>query len=97
MSPEVGESGTFGGDDGLGGYMPLAVAVPTATAGITELNWVHSDQRTGAGYTKARDKAEIGHCLLCPKAITVAESMHLRRDRQQAHFLALFVEAEPLG
>jgi hypothetical protein len=33
MSPEVGDSGAFGGDDGLGGYMPLAVAVPTATAG----------------------------------------------------------------
>jgi hypothetical protein len=26
MSPEAGESGTFGGDDGLSGYMPLAVA-----------------------------------------------------------------------
>ena len=38
-SPEVGDGGTFGGDDGtsttlstgLGGYMPLAVAAPWAT------------------------------------------------------------------
>jgi RHS repeat-associated protein len=43
MSPQVGDSGMFGGDDGLGGYMPLAVAVPTATAGITQLSWVHAN------------------------------------------------------
>jgi RHS repeat-associated protein len=43
MSPQVGDSGMFRGDDGLGGYMPLAVAVPTATAGITQLSWVHAN------------------------------------------------------
>ena len=43
MSPEVGDAGTFGGDDGLGGYMPLAIALPTTTAGVTQLNWVHGD------------------------------------------------------
>lgn len=44
LSPEVGETGMFGGDDGLGGYMPLAVAVPNpvAGAGAMQLAWVHA-------------------------------------------------------
>jgi RHS repeat-associated protein len=42
MSPEVGESGTFGGDDGLGGYMPLAVAA-NDNNGASQLLWVHAN------------------------------------------------------
>jgi RHS repeat-associated protein len=38
MNPEVGDSGAFGGDDGLGGYMPIAVVTTGGT-----LNWVHAD------------------------------------------------------
>jgi hypothetical protein len=31
-------------DDGLGGYMPLAVALPSSTAiGTTQLSWVHAN------------------------------------------------------
>jgi hypothetical protein len=37
--PEVGASGLTGGDDGLGGYMPLAIAVGTTGT----LNWVHAN------------------------------------------------------
>jgi hypothetical protein len=35
----VGASGPTGGDDGLGGYMPLAIAVGTTGT----LNWVHAN------------------------------------------------------
>jgi hypothetical protein len=39
------DSGDFGGDDGLGGYMPLAVSTPDpiAGAGATRLSWVHAN------------------------------------------------------
>jgi RHS repeat-associated protein len=40
LNPEVGEAGAFGGDDGLGGYMPLAVAA-NDNAGTSQLIWVH--------------------------------------------------------
>ena len=43
MSPEVGSSGAFGGDDGLGGYMPLALAAPTTPGGPIQLAWVHAN------------------------------------------------------
>jgi len=36
--PEVGATGPTGGDDGLGGYMPLATAVGQTGA----LNWLHT-------------------------------------------------------
>ncbi|GBF57879.1 hypothetical protein PbB2_01549 [Candidatus Phycosocius bacilliformis] len=36
--PEVGATGPTGGDDGLGGYMPLATAVGQAGT----LNWLHT-------------------------------------------------------
>jgi RHS repeat-associated protein len=38
LMPEVGATGPTGGDDGLGGYMPLATAVGQAGA----LNWLHT-------------------------------------------------------
>lgn len=40
--PQVGAGSPFGGDDGLGGYMPLAVATPDTTGQI-QLNWVHGN------------------------------------------------------
>ena len=38
LMPEVGAAGPTGGDDGLGGYMPLATAVGQAGT----LNWLHT-------------------------------------------------------
>jgi YD repeat-containing protein len=37
LSPEVGDTTSFGGDDGIGGYMPLAVVTGTT------LTYVHGD------------------------------------------------------
>lgn len=39
--PEVGDASAFGGGDGLGGYMPLAVAVPDAVG--SKLQWVQGN------------------------------------------------------
>jgi RHS repeat-associated protein len=44
LSPEVGDTSAFGGDDGLGGYMPLAVAAnDNGPIGSTQLYWVHAN------------------------------------------------------
>jgi RHS repeat-associated protein len=53
LSPEVGDSSAFGGDDGLGGYMPLAVATTGGT-----LSWVHANHMgVPALYTDASGAA----------------------------------------
>lgn len=41
LSPQVGDDGEFGGDDGLGGYMPLAVAANDNDS-VSQLSWVHA-------------------------------------------------------
>ena len=60
MNPQVGASGSFGGDDGTpesggGGYMPLAVAANDNIApGTTQLLWVHANHMgVPAVYTDA--------------------------------------------
>jgi hypothetical protein len=42
MSPEVGDTGLFGWDDGLGGYMPLAVAA-NDNGGVSQFRWVRGN------------------------------------------------------
>jgi RHS repeat-associated protein len=42
LLPELSDGGLFGGDDGQGGWAPLAVATPTATGG-TQIAWVYGD------------------------------------------------------
>ena len=41
LLPEVGDGFAFGGDDGLGGYTPLAVAVPDGAA--SKLHWIQGN------------------------------------------------------
>ncbi|KTE85173.1 hypothetical protein ATE72_04755 [Sphingopyxis sp. HXXIV] len=41
LLPELGGAAPFGGDDGLGGYMPLAVVVPAG--GSTAIHWVQGN------------------------------------------------------
>jgi RHS repeat-associated protein len=42
LNPQVGDAGAFGGDDGLGGYMPLAVA-ENDNQGVWQLAYVHAN------------------------------------------------------
>ncbi len=42
LLPELADGGLFGGDDGQGGWAPLAVATPTGTGG-TQIAWVYGD------------------------------------------------------
>lgn len=41
LQPEVGTTSPFGGDDGVSGYMPLAVAIPDGTA--SKIHWVQGN------------------------------------------------------
>ena len=42
LNPESGEEGLHGGDDGTGGYTPIAMAQAPA-GGTASLHWVHSN------------------------------------------------------
>jgi RHS repeat-associated protein len=102
MHPQVGESSMFGGDDGLGGYMPLAVAVPTATAGITELNWAHGNHMGVPIYYSDASGAQ----LATPTGYTVPgfpgqsrtfTDLYYNRYRDYDSSTGRYVQADPIG
>ena len=102
MSPEVNESGAFGGDDGLGGYMPLAVAVPTATAGMTELNWVHSDHlgvpiriTDASGMTIAQSSSYTAPAF--PGQSRTLVDLYYNKYRDYDPTTGRYIQADPIG
>ena len=102
MSPEGNESGAFGGDDGLGGYMPLAVAVPTATAGITELNWVHSDHlgvpiwiTDASGMTIAQSSSYTAPAF--PGQSRTLADLYYNKYRDYDPTTGRYIQADPIG
>ena len=42
LLPQVGAAGAFGGDDGTGGYMPLAIAIG-AGGSSSQIAWTHGN------------------------------------------------------
>ena len=103
MSPQVGEAAMFGGDDGLGGYMPLAVAVPdSATPGTTQLAWVHaSHMGVPIRYSDAG-----GNTLMPPTDYSVPgfpgqsktmADLYYNRYRDYDPTTGRYVQADPIG
>jgi RHS repeat-associated protein len=102
LSPEVGDSGKFGGDDGLGGYMPLAVATPTATAGTTQLSWVHASHMG----VPIRYSDASGATLAAPTGYSVpgfpgqsqtTADLYYNKYRDYDASTGRYVQADPIG
>jgi RHS repeat-associated protein len=102
LSPEVGDSGMFGGDDGLGGYMPLAVATPTATAGTTQLAYVHASHMG----VPIRYSDASGTTLAAPTGYSVpgfpgqsqtTADLYYNKYRDYDASTGRYVQADPIG
>jgi RHS repeat-associated protein len=102
--PEVGAAGPTGGDDGLGGYMPLAVVVGVpATA---ELRWVHSHHNgapimmtstTGVAIAHG-DHAVMGFPGQFANARQLAGAQHYyNRYRDYNPITGRYIQADPIG
>jgi RHS repeat-associated protein len=99
--PQVGQAGPFGGDDGLGGYMPLAVATPDTT-GMIQLNWVHGNHLgvplvvTGAGGglpITPNDYLPPGF----PGQSRVFADLYYNRYRDYDPVTGRYIQADPIG
>jgi RHS repeat-associated protein len=102
MSPEVGDAGSFGGDDGLGGYMPLAIALPTATAGVTQLRWVHGDHMgTPIVMTDASGAAVPQpsgyYATAFPGQSKTLHDLYYNRYRDYDPTTGRYIQADPIG
>lgn len=100
--PEVGEAGVFGGDDGLGGYHPLAIAAPGAQSGVIELEWVYGSHlgvplvrsdANGAPVTAAPEYLAAGF----PGQTRVLADLYYNRHREFDPTTGRYMQADPIG
>lgn len=100
MSPEVGDVGLFGDDDGLGGYMPLAVAANDN--GAVQLSWVHGNHMgVPAVYTDASG-GEIamptGYSAPgFPGQSRTFADLYYNRYRDYDPVTGRYIQADPIG
>ena len=101
LSPEVGGAGAFGGDDGLGGYMPLAVATPNA-GGTIQVNWVYGNHlgvpllttdAAGNPATTPNDYLAPGF----PGQSRVLADLYYNRYRDYDPSTGRYIQADPIG
>lgn len=99
LQPEVGEASPFGGDDGLGGYMPLAVAVPDGAS--SKIHWVQGNHlgtpvvTTDASGTPVVPSGygRIGF----PGQIEQHADLYYNYYRDYDPTLGRYVQADPIG
>lgn len=100
--PQVGEAGVLGGDDGLGGYQPLAVAALGATSGVVELEWVYGNHlgvphvrsdTSGAPIAAAPEYIAAGF----PGQSRVLADLYYNRHRDFDPSTGRYVQADPIG
>jgi RHS repeat-associated protein len=106
LSPEVGDSGMFGGDDGTpesggGGYMPLAVAA-NDNQGISQLAYVHANHMG----VPIRYSDASGQTLNPPTSYSVpgfpgqsqtTADLYYNKYRDYDASTGRYVQADPIG
>jgi RHS repeat-associated protein len=101
LSPQVGGGSAFGGGDGLGGYIPLAVATPDS-AGLIQLNWVHGNHlgvplattdAAGNLATTPNDYLAPGF----PGQSRVIADLYYNRHRDYDPTTGRYIQADPIG
>jgi RHS repeat-associated protein len=101
LSPELGADGAFGGDDGLGGYMPLAVATPDS-GGTVQLTWVHGNHlgvplittdANGIPITGMPDYLAPGF----PGQSRVIADLYYNQYRDYDPSTGRYIQADPIG
>ncbi len=100
--PEVSAAGTFGGDDGLGGYQPLAVAAIGAQSGVTELAWTHGNHLgVPLVHTDAQGNsltAELEYLVPgFPGQSRVLSDLYHNRHRDFDPTTGRYIQADPIG
>jgi len=95
--PEAGEAGLYGGDDGLGGYMPLALVT---TGGV--LSWVHGDHLgTPIVLTDATGTAiaqPAGYSVAAfPGQLKTLPDLYYNRYRDYDPTTGRYLQADPIG
>jgi RHS repeat-associated protein len=101
LQPEKGAGGVFDGGDGIGGYVPLAIATPNSSAMI-ELNWIYGDHlgtpiietdASGASATTPDDYL----AAVFPGQSRLFADLYYNRYRDYDPTTGRYIEADPIG
>jgi RHS repeat-associated protein len=99
--PQLANDNEFGGDDGVGGYAPLAVATPDS-GGTVQLNWVHGNHlgvpivttdASGNAATTPNDYLAPGF----PGQSRVIADLYYNRYRDYDPGTGRYIQADPIG
>jgi RHS repeat-associated protein len=96
LSPTVGDTGPFGGGDGLGGYMPIAMVNGTT------LSWVHGDHlgtpivMTNATGTAIAQPSGYYATAFPGQSKTLAD-LYYNRYRDYDPSTGRYIQADPIG
>jgi RHS repeat-associated protein len=99
--PDAANDNAFGGDDGIGGYAPLAVATPNAS-GVIQINWVHGNHlgvpilitdSAGNPATTPNDYLAPGF----PGQSQVLSDLYYNRYRDYDPTTGRYIQADPIG
>jgi RHS repeat-associated protein len=100
LNPEVDDAGAFGGDDGTGGYTPLAVN-SAPTGGSALLAWVHANHLGAPLATTNATGAEItptGYTALAfPGQMKTLADVWYNRYRDYDPTTGRYIQADPIG
>jgi RHS repeat-associated protein len=101
LSSQATNDNAFGGDDGVGGYAPLAVATPDSLGAI-QLNWVHGNHlgvplvmtnSAGNPATTPNDYLLPGF----PGQSRVLSDLYYNRYRDYDPTTGRYIQADPIG
>jgi RHS repeat-associated protein len=99
LLPELGGASPFGGDDGLGGYMPLAVL--TTAGGATAIHWVQGNHLgTPVAVTDASGAVVTpsGYSMAgFPGQVRQHAELYYNYYRDYDVSLGRYVQADPIG
>jgi RHS repeat-associated protein len=100
LLPEAGDAGSFGGDDGTGGYAPLAVNSAPA-GGTAVLNWVHGNHLGVPLAITDATGAEVvpfGYTMLgFPGQMKTLPDVWYNRYRDYDPTTGRYIQADPIG
>lgn len=101
QSPEVGDSGEFGGDDGMGGWAPLAVAASNGAGASQTFHWLHVSHLgvPVASYDASGNATSLTGITLLgfPGQTQTLADLYYNQYRDYDPTTGRYIQADPIG